>query len=272
MRRLLVLVTLCMACAGKRGDVSSTPSWATKSGRDKAKLELAAALLDNGNAEAALQLIGQMRASGTRGPGISVMQGRALADLGLTDDAEKVLGQVARRHPGNVDAANTLGILYMDERRVKDAITRFRQAARSAPKNASVHNNLGFALMAAGRNDEAVEVLRKALSFDGSQIRTRNNLGFALVATGQDKAAWRVFRASGDSADARYNLALAQELRGDVDAAMVSYTTALTENPDLGDARAAIQRLREIEHPPEEPSDDATSPSDVSSPPEENSP
>ena len=269
MRTLLLAGMLAVGCGAARQGVSQTPSWATKSGRDHAKMELAAALLDNGNAEAALQLLGQMLAQGVSGPDVSVLQGRALAAMGLTDDAERVLGRVTRRHPGNAEAANSLGILYMDDKRVDEAISRFRQAARAAPKDAQVHNNLGFALMAAGRNDEAVDVLRDALTFDGSRHRTRNNLGFALVAMGQDKAAWRVFRAGVDPANARYNLALAQELRGDMTAAMGSYSAALEENPDLDDARSALTRLQAA-IPTEAPTSNDDSPqTDVSSPTEE---
>jgi len=268
----MLMVFLASGCAARSQDISPSPVWATKTGREQAKLELASALLDNGNAEAALQLLGQMTAQGARGPDLSVMQGRALADLGLTDDAEKVLSQVVRRHPSNVDAANTLGILYMDDKRIDEAISRFRQATRAAPKDAIVHNNLGFALMAAGRNDEAVEVLRKALSNDASHKRTRNNLGFALVATGQDKAAWRVFRAGNDTASARFNLALAQELRGDRTAALQSYSDAIEDNPDLEAAHTAIARLNAAETPPIPTEGDEPAPTDVSSPEEEAAP
>jgi Flp pilus assembly protein TadD len=272
MRFVLLIAALCGGCATGKGDVSPTPSWATTTGRDEAKLQLAAALLDNGNAEAALQLIGQMRSQGVKGPEISVLQGRALADVGLSEDAERVLSQVARRHPSNIDASNGLGIIYMDDRRIDEAIGRFRQAARAAPKNAAVHNNLGFALMSAGRHAEAVEVLRKALFNDASVMRTRNNLGFALVATGQDKAAWRVFRAGSDKANARYNLALAQEVRGDKEAAIVSYTAALVDNPDMALAQAALERLNRASITEPEAKDDEAPPPGVSSTPEETTP
>ena len=78
---------------------------------------------------------------------------------------------------------------------------------------------------------------------DGSQDRTRNNLGFALAVTGQDKAAWRVFRSSANEGNARYQLALAQELRGDNAAALSSYRLALAKDPDLDEASEAIARL-----------------------------
>lgn len=243
--RVLVLSMLLLGCSGQRNKagVDPTPTWATKSGRVEAKIELAEALVINGTPEAALQMISQMVEAGVNHPDLFVLQGRALTDMGLIEEAEIALSMATRRAPSHSEAQNRLGILYMDQQRTDEAIKRFRIAARSASKNADVHNNYGFALMAAGRHAEAVEVLRTALMLDGSQDRTRNNLGFALAVTGQDKAAWRVLRSSTNEGNARYNLALAQEMRGDTEAAIKSYRLALKADPELDAATEAVARL-----------------------------
>ncbi len=243
--RWIWLVALGLGC-GARGaqNIDPTPPWATERGRVQANTALATALLDSGNPEAALRLIGKMTERGAKTPELQVIQGKAMAQLGLVDDAETVLTQVARRHPGQSEAHNQLGILLMDARRVEEAIVRFRAATRAAPRDGNAQNNLGFALMAGGRYEEAIKVLRKALTLGGSQARIRNNLGFALVATKRDTAAFRVFRASVDPATAHTNLALAQELRGDLDAATASYGRALAANPDHAAAKDALQRLQ----------------------------
>ena len=103
--------------------------------------------------------------------------------------------------------------------------------------------------------DEAVDVLRTALMLDGSQDRTRNNLGFALAVTGQDKAAWRVLRSSANEGNARYNLALAQEMRGDTEAAIKSYKLAIKADPELDAATEAVARLTapDVDSETEEP-------------------
>ena len=249
--RTLALILLLVGCSAKgaKRNVDDTPSWATKDGRIEAKIELAEALVLNGTPEAALQMISQMVEAGVRHPDLFVLQGRALTDMGLVEEAETALTQATRRAPGHSEAQNRLGILYMDQHRTDEAIRRFRIATRSADKNADLHNNYGFALMAAGRHSEAVPVLRRALMLDGSQDRTRNNLGFALAVTGQDKAAWRVFRSSANEGAARYQLALAQELRGDDENALKSYRQALKVDPDLNQASEAIHRLTEDTHP-----------------------
>ena len=247
---LLALLLSSCASAGAKRSIDDTPSWATKDGRVEAKIELAEALVLNGTPEAALQMISQMVEAGVRHPDVFVLQGRALTDMGLVEEAETALTQATRRSPGHSEAQNRLGILYMDQHRTEEAIRRFRLATRSADKDADLHNNYGFALMAAGRHAEAVPVLRRALMLDGSQDRTRNNLGFALAVTGQDKAAWRVFRSSANEGAARYQLALAQELRGDNEAALKSYQKAIEVDPDLSEADEAIDRLTD-NSPPE---------------------
>jgi Tfp pilus assembly protein PilF len=64
-----------------------------------------------------------------------------------------------------------------------------------------------------------------------------------LAATGDDAAAWRVLKAGNNEADARTNLALAQEARGDTESALNSYRQAIQSNPDLESAQEAIDRL-----------------------------
>jgi Flp pilus assembly protein TadD len=255
--RLMLLALILVGCSGKRTKpvVDPTPSWATKSGRVEAKIELAEALLLNGTPEASLQMISQMVEAGVRHPDLFVLQGRALTAMGLVEEAEIALSMATRRAPGHAEAQNRLGILYMDQQRTDEAIKRFRMAARAASKDAEVHNNYGFALMAAGRHEEAVEVLRTALMLDGSRDRTRNNLGFALAVTGRDKAAWRVLRSSANEGNARYNLALAQEVRGDNDSALASYKLAIEADPDLDAANEAVARLTapDVDSPKEEP-------------------
>jgi Flp pilus assembly protein TadD len=268
----LWLLPLLIACGATRSGVDPTPPWATESGKEQAKTELAQALLNSGNPQAALRLIGKMRDQGARQPELLVLQGKAMAQLGLTDDAEIILRSVARRHPRQAEAHTELGVLLMDLKRIDEAVPRFRSAIRAAPKSADAHNNLGFALMASGQHAEAVEVLRKALGLDSSKARTRNNLGFALAATGEDKQAFRVLRAGTDTATAYTNLALAQELRGDLDAAKASYTEALSSDPDRIAATEALQRLSGPLVPSEVASPDKEAPSGLSLEPQEVSP
>ena len=130
--KALWMIPLALACANKGigSGVDPSPSWASPDGRAQAKIELAEALVLNGTPEAALQMISQMVEQGIRHPDLYVLQGRALTDMGLDHEAEVALSAAARRSPGNAEAHNRLGILYLDQSRTTEAVKRFKSAAQ----------------------------------------------------------------------------------------------------------------------------------------------
>lgn len=248
MSRALLGIVLLAGCAARRGatnagNVEQTPAWATPEGMDRARLDIVQLLLDADNAEGALSMIARLRADGFSDPELDLMQGRALVKLGMLDDARGPLLAVPKRHPIYPAAQNELGMLDLETRELDEAISCFERATRSEASNAGYWNNLGFALLSAGRAEEAVTALRQAVSLDGSSQRTRNNLGYALVATGHDQEAWRMFRSTGAEADARYNLGVGLELRGDIPAATTAYQEALAAAPGHARARDALVRV-----------------------------
>lgn len=242
----LVLAGLALGsgCAARRGPVEPPPAWQAPEARDAARLEMADALIDSGSAEAALQLVSRLRDEGLSGSELNLIQARALRELGLTDDAEALLLEEIKRRPRQAAAHDQLGVLYLDQHRVEEALTHLQRAAQLAPDDALVQNNLGFALMTAGRSDDAIAVLREALRLDGSNRQVRNNLGFALVGAGRDDEALRVFRAGLPEADARYNLGLGLEMRGDAQAAVDQYAQVVASWPTHQPSVEGLKRLR----------------------------
>ncbi len=250
MRHLLLCLSLSLGCAARKApqpDSEQTPAWATPSGKDQARLDVVHLLLDGGNPEGALAMIARLRAEGFEDPQLDLLQGQALVRTGLAADARARLVTVPRRHPAYGPAQNELGMLELELRDLDRAIGHFQAATGSTPNNASYWNNLGFALLTRGRASEAVVALRQSIALDGSSARTRNNLGYALLADGQDEEAWRLFRTTGSEADARYNLGVGLELRGDMPAAADAYNAALTAAPQHAQARAALIRVLPIE-------------------------
>lgn len=242
---LPVLLVGLIACGAARARPAApeVPAWTTPTGRDEARLELVEMLLDSGNPEGALAMVARVRAEGARGPELDLLQGRALRQTGLLDDALEILSRVPARHPSYPSAQSELGLLEMDRDELGAATSYFSAATRADPENAAYWNNLGFCLLSAGRAEEAVDALRRSLALDASSPRTRNNLGFALLAAGRDKEAWRVFRAGTPEADARYNLGVGYELKGDLVAATAAYQDALKARPEHAGARAALDRM-----------------------------
>lgn len=248
MSRLLLGMVLLAGCAARRGassarDVEETPAWATPEGKDRARLEVVQLLLDAGNADGALTMIARLRSDGFEDPELDLMQAKALVMAGMLDDARARLLTVPKRHPVYPAAQNELGMLELEAKDIPEAISCFERATRADPKEARYWNNLGFALLSGGRAEEAVPALRQSIALDGSSQRTRNNLGYALVAVGQDQEAWRMFRSTGAEADARYNLGLGFELRGDLPAATTAYQEALAAAPEHARARDALLRV-----------------------------
>lgn len=234
------------ACAARQPspEPESTPRWATPSGRDEARFDMVEMLLESGNPEGALALIARVRGEGVDDPRLDLLQGRALRQAGLLDDAAAMLDRVPRRHPVYAAAQNELGVLEMDRKALPAALVHLEAATRAAPEAAPYWNNLGFALLASGRPGEATDALRRSLELDPSNARTRNNLGFALLASKRDDEAWRVLRAAGGGeAEARYNMGVGYELRGDLPAAAQAYQQALNLTPSHAAAAAALERV-----------------------------
>jgi Flp pilus assembly protein TadD len=253
LRSLLLLapvVALVSGCAGRKQGVDPTPSWATDEGKAEARVDLVRAMLDAHNPEAALVLAASIRAEGKATPELDVIQAEALRETGLYDDAEDMLKDHLRRHPRDGAAQNQLGILLMDRKRVEEAAQAFERATRLVPGEPDYANNLGFALMSIGKPDEAVIALRTALKLDGSRNQTRNNLGFALVAAKREDEAMRVFKAAVGEVEARYNVALGLELRGDLSLAKDAYGTVLKSDPHHERALDALRRLEAPSNPP----------------------
>ncbi|MFT5683817.1 MAG: Flp pilus assembly protein TadD [Myxococcota bacterium] len=243
---MIPLLILLGACANRPPPetVAPAPEWTTEEGQEKTRLELVESMLESNHPDAALTLLNQIHASGISSPELTMLQARALRAIGLQEDAEALLMDLTKRHRRMPAAYNELGILAMDRSETIEAIPRFERACRLDRDNPEYANNLGFALMSAGRSAEAVEVLRGALLVDATRVRTRNNLGFALVADDRAQEAYRVFRSASSEDQARYNLGVGLELRGEFDDAALAYSSALKHNPDHESAQQALMRLR----------------------------
>ncbi|MCK6506806.1 tetratricopeptide repeat protein [Myxococcota bacterium] len=242
---IAIALSLVLGCrAGHRGVVEAPPAWQSEQGRVDARIDMADALVRGGNAEKALEMVRQMRTEGIREPRLDVVQARALREIGLTDDAESLLVDLVKHHPREAAAWNQLGILCLDDQRVDQAVVHLERARRLAPEDPQILNNLGFALLAAQQPGPAIDVLREALRLDGADRQIRNNLGFALVADRREDEALRVFRAGLAEPDARYNLGLGLELRGDEAAAVDAYVQVLRQWPMHKPALDGLRRLR----------------------------
>jgi Flp pilus assembly protein TadD len=120
-----------------------------------------------------------------------------------------------------------------------------RHAVALAPNNATFLNNLGFSLFLRKRYHEAIEAYQRAVRMSPVTPRIRTNLGFAYAALGDFPRAAREFDMGANPADARNNLGLGYERRGDLTNAYAMYTEALRLDPRCGAARANLVYVAE---------------------------
>lgn len=239
---ILLLLATQPACAGRKG-LEPTPAWQTREGRDQVRIELAESLLDAGATPQALQLLADLRAEGHKDPQLDYLQGRALYETGLYDEARTLLESATKRLHGDPRPWRTLGLLHADLRQTEEAIVALQRASELDEAHAPTWNNLGYLLLSVRRYEEAAPALQRAVSLDASNARYRNNLGFAQVALGRDTEGLRAFRSAGPEENAQANFALAKELAGDPETARRHYDQALAINPNHVQARAGLERL-----------------------------
>lgn len=96
--------------------------------------------------------------------------------------AEKILRQILRKHPGQPDTLNLLGVLLAESGRLRDAIEHLKAAAAARPNNTSIRFNLAQALLAANRPGEAVDILSILNECQDSGAQARLLLVRALLA------------------------------------------------------------------------------------------
>ncbi len=229
------------------------------------RIDVVRTLLEQGSAQRALELLAAFKAEGIDSPDLDLLQGIALRETGMNDQAEQVLLK-ARSQLGRDSRPNAeLCVLYADAKRVDEAIDSCDRAVgldRSSPR---AWNNYGWMLLAANRPADALEAFDQAIHLDGSQERYRNNLAFAQVALDQLAEAERTFRTTGSHADAAYNVGVALLQGGRRDDARSWFRSALAYDPTHEPAREAL----DTETPPSL-DDDAAHPTGIG--PSEESP
>ena len=86
-------------------------------------------------------------------------------------------------------AENNLGIIFLQNGKLDDAISRLQAAIDLRPENGPSHNNLAKALLQKGRVAEAMVHYRKFLEIEPENVEARNILGTALIQQGRIREA-----------------------------------------------------------------------------------
>jgi protein O-mannosyl-transferase len=86
-------------------------------------------------------------------------------------------------------AENNLGIIFLQNGRLDDAISRLQAAIDLRSENGPAHNNLAKALLQKGRVAEAMVHYHKFLEIEPENVEARNILGTALIQQGRIREA-----------------------------------------------------------------------------------
>jgi tetratricopeptide (TPR) repeat protein len=86
-------------------------------------------------------------------------------------------------------AENNLGIIFLQNGQLDDAISRLQAAIDLRPENGPAHNNLAKALLQKGRVAEAMVHYRKFLDIEPENVEARNIVGTALIQQGRIREA-----------------------------------------------------------------------------------
>ena len=146
-------------------------------------------------------------------------------------------------------AHSNLGIAFLQEDDLDDAIDHFYKAIEIRPRFAVVHSNLGIALRRKGLLDEALKHSTRAVQIDPDLARAHNNLGIVLFQKGRANEALQHFQKAlelkPDYATSFYNMGVVLEDQKRMEEALESFRQALRLDPHHSQAEEHLALLLE---------------------------
>jgi tetratricopeptide (TPR) repeat protein len=150
-------------------------------------------------------------------------------------------------------AHSNLGIAFLDENDLDEAIDHFYKALEIKPMHAGVHTNLSIALRRTGMLDEALEHSIQSVRINPDLAEAHNNLGISLFQKGRVEEALQEFRKAlelkPDYTTCYYNLGVVLEDQNRFEEAAESFRQALRLDPEHHQARQHLTLLSEEASP-----------------------
>ena len=154
---------------------------------------------------------------------------------GKIDDAIAHYRLALQMQPDSWDAEYNLGTALVAKGQVDDAIFHCERAVGMRPTDPDAQVSLGNALFAKGRIDEAIAHYQKAITAQPDHFLARYSLGHALLEKGELEGAIQVCRIAlllrPSDADCQTTLAIALEEKGNPTEAIQHYQKALELAP-----------------------------------------
>ena len=155
--------------------------------------------------------------------------------------------EVVRYRPRNSRALYNLGLTYLAERRLDEALDNFLKATAINPDYVMAYNNMGNIYYEKGMKDEAVRNYEKALSFEVIHPEVYNNYGVVLMDTEDYEKAEQYLKMAKEynpnAIDAEKNLGNLYYLTNDLEKAVLQYQKVLARRPDHHSARYSLATI-----------------------------
>lgn len=213
-----------------------------------AHLNLAAALVDGGRAEAAIEHAEAAAALRPDSTKALTTLGIALAATGRPDEARATYERALRAEPDSTLAWLGFGVLLAERGQWAEAERAYDEVLRRDPRHAKAHAGLGFVFASQGRAADAIAQYRAALAIDPGQLQAHNGLALALEESGEAEAALGVLASAvalaPEEPRLRLNYAAMLRSRGRTREAEEQYRELLQREPQNAHARAALDDLR----------------------------
>jgi choline-sulfatase len=212
--------------------------------------KLGAAWRERGESAKALPLYRQAAAAAPRDPEAWYNLASALQEAGQLGEARQAIERALQLDAGRPEAHNTLGIVELGQGNLERARREFAAAAAIDPRDAAAFNNLGNALRAEHKLDEAASAYQRSVALAPRYAEPLNGLGALEVERDRPREALPYFERALVLApgyhEVRLNRAIAHDLAGDAQAALISYQdflAATAGDPRFAEQRRAAQQL-----------------------------
>lgn len=159
------------------------------------------------------------------------------------DQAEKIFRQIIARVPNHPLPYHRMGIVRAKQSRFDEAEQYLSKAYELDPSNPTLLSDIGYFYYLTSDSARAEQFLRYALQFDPQHEAAHNNLAIVVGESGNLDEARQHFRRVGSEAEAEANMAFVHAQRGELSAAVDSYSRALTLDNSMKPAAYGLLNL-----------------------------
>ena len=220
----------------------------TMFGPPKAEIHSAISLINNGQAQEALETVEALIKDYPSEPLLFNISGVCYKAIGQLEDAVKSLEKAIAIKPEYAEAQYNLGIILKELGQVDAARKCYERALTIKHEYPNAHNNLGLILLGLRQLDAAIDHFEWAVAFKPDYAEAHNNLGVAFQELGKMDMSIKSYKKAiaikEDYAEAHNNLGVTFHLLLQLDAAVESFEKAIAIKPDYARAHHNVSAIK----------------------------